>query len=70
MGEAVITDENLKKVVDTAMIYSLEYDLTVPDLEEVLIASVGQVQTLSSELYMKTSKKLGFKFHTKMEIED
>ena len=70
LGEAVITDENLKKVVDTAMIYSLEYDLTVPDLEEVLIASVGQVQTLSSELYMKTSKKLGFKFHTKMEIED
>ncbi|MEQ9262138.1 MAG: hypothetical protein RLP14_03155 [Owenweeksia sp.] len=70
LGEGIITDDNLKKVVDTAVIYALEYDLTVPDLEEVLLASVGQVQTLSNELHLKTSKKLGFKFHTKMEKEE
>ncbi|MGB0176990.1 MAG: hypothetical protein ACPF9D_07485 [Owenweeksia sp.] len=70
LGEGAISDKNLKKVVDTAIIYALEYDLTVPNLDEVLLASVGQVQTLSSELHLKTSKKLGFKFHTKMEKEE
>ncbi len=70
LDQGAITDEHLKKIIDTAIIYALEYDLTAPPLEEVLLASVGQVQKLSNEILLKTSKNLGFKFHTRMEKEE
>ena len=70
LANDVISRQGLRDILETAMIYALEYDLTVPEFKDSLIVSVNQVQTLSNELHLKTSKKLGFRFHTQMdEIE-
>ena len=58
--------DDLKSIIETAMIYALEYDLTVPEFKDSMLVSVNQVQTLSNEFHLKTSKKLGFRFHTQI----
>ncbi len=66
----LLTPEKLKEIVDNAVIYALEYDLTAPDFKEVMLTNVRQMQNFSNQLNLKTSKKLGFKFHTIMEKGD
>lgn len=67
VAKGPITDEDLKNILETAMIYALEYDLTVPEFKDSLLVSVKQIQTLSNELQLKTSKSLGFRFHANMQ---
>lgn len=65
-----ISAEDLVKIIETSMIYALEYDLTVPEFKDSLLVSVGQIKTLSGEMHLKTSKSLGFRFHANMQKID
>ena len=69
LGSQVVNEETLKKVVDTAIVYSLEYDLTVPDYKDVMLVSVRQVQAMSHELHLKTAKKVEFGYYSRMQKE-
>lgn len=62
-----VSAQQLRDIIEMAMIFALEYDLTVPDFKDVMLVSVNEVLTLSNELHLKTSKKLGFRFHTRMQ---
>ncbi len=64
-----ISDESLKNIVDTAIIYSLEFDLTVPEYKDVMRVSVGQIQAMSDEIQIKTAKKIGMGYYTRMTHE-
>lgn len=66
----VMNHDRMLSIIETAIIYGLEFDLTAPDFNSSQIVSVGQIQALSNELKIKTSKNLGFKFHTRMQRED
>jgi hypothetical protein len=59
--------ESLKKIIEAVMIYSLEYDLTVPDYRSVMQVSVRQVQAMSDELHLKTTKKVELGYYSRMQ---
>jgi hypothetical protein len=65
----LLTLAELKKIVETAIIYGLEFDLTAPNFNDVRTLRVSQLQSFSNELKIKTGKKLGFRFHTRMKKE-
>ena len=67
LGQQKLDGEHIKELVDTAMICSLEHDLTVPDYKESMVVSVRQIQALSSELQTRTAKKVGMGYYPRMK---
>lgn len=63
-GSEEINREALKKILYTAIQYSLEFDLLVPPYDTVKIASVGQVEAKIQSSKMVTGKRLGFQFNS------
>ncbi|MCU4155424.1 hypothetical protein J1N10_05515 [Carboxylicivirga sp. A043] len=62
-GTSIINEENWQKIVETAILYSLEFDLLVPPYDDVKIISMMQMngEILSSK--MQTGKRLGFVYN-------
>ncbi|WP_320053863.1 hypothetical protein [uncultured Acetobacteroides sp.] len=63
-GNSPITPDALKKIIETAIVYSLEFDLLVPPYDTVKIASVAQMNTKIENSKMQTGKRLGYKFNS------
>lgn len=63
-GSAPITAEALKKIIETSIVYSLDFDLLVPPYDTVKIASVAQMNTKIENSKMQTGKRLGYKFNS------
>lgn len=63
-GSEEINRESLKKILYTAIQYSLEFDLLVPPYDNVKIASVGQLEAKIQSSKMATGKRLGFQFNS------
>ncbi|GAB4135623.1 MAG: hypothetical protein Fur0041_09800 [Bacteroidia bacterium] len=64
-----ITREELRKVVESAVIYCIDFDLFTPPFDEVKEVMLGQVQEVSSMMSLKTGKRLGFRFQADTDIE-
>ncbi len=58
-----MSKEYLEKVVESAILYTLDFDLYTPPYEQVQEVSVMEMQSLSDALHIKTGKRLGFVFH-------
>lgn len=58
----VLDSNKIRQIVEMAVIYALDFDLTTPDFNSQRLISVQQIQAISSDLKNSTSKKLGFKF--------
>jgi molybdopterin converting factor small subunit len=54
--------ESLRVIVETAMNYSLNFDLLVPPYDNVKIVSVAQVFEKIQNARIQTGKRLGFQF--------
>lgn len=63
-GSEPINRDALKKILYTAINYSLEFDLLVPPYDTVKIASVGQVEAKIQSSKIVTGKRLGFQFNS------
>ena len=63
-GTSVIDIENWQKIIETAILYSLEFDLLVPPYDQVKIASVEQMKVEISHSKIQTGKRVGFKFNS------
>lgn len=61
-ANAQITAEDLRKIVESTIVYCLDFDLFTPPFDEVKVISLGQVQEDSSMMSLKTGKRLGFRF--------
>ena len=59
---AVIDKESMQAIIESAILYSLDFDLFVPPYDEVKEVSVYEMQRVSEGLRMKTGKRLGFRF--------
>ena len=59
---AVIDKEKLKSIVQSAILYSLDFDLLVPSYDLVNQVSVKQVKQVGDDLKLRTGKRLGFVF--------
>ncbi|PKQ64605.1 hypothetical protein [Labilibaculum manganireducens] len=54
--------DNLRNIVETAINYSLNFDLLVPPYDNVKIMSVGQMFEKIQNARIPTGKRLGFQF--------
>ena len=59
---ATIDKEKLKSIVQSAILYSLDFDLLHPSYDLVNQVSVNQVRQVGDDLKMRTAKRLGFVF--------
>ncbi|MCB9197501.1 MAG: hypothetical protein H6600_03520 [Flavobacteriales bacterium] len=59
---AVIDKDNMKAIVQSTILYALDFDLYIPPYDQVKEVSVYEMQQLSEGLRMKTGKRLGFRF--------
>jgi len=57
-----VNDEALKKIIESAILYCIDFDLLTPPYDNVKEVSVQEMRLLTSSLSLKTGKRLGFKF--------
>jgi len=62
-GTSIINAENWQKIVETAILYSLEFDLLVPPYDDVKIISMMQMNGEIMSSKMQTGKRLGFVYN-------
>jgi hypothetical protein len=67
---ATITKEQLKSIVESAIIYTLGFDLYTPPYQAVQEVTLGEIEAANMHLRMATGKRLGFKFSFDDEIGD
>jgi len=63
-GNEEISKQSLQIIIETAIQYSLEFDLLVPPYDTVKIATVGQVEAKIQHSRIITGKRLGFQFNS------
>ncbi len=68
-ANSVIDKEHLKAIVESAILYCLNFDLFTPPFDEVKVVSLAQVLETSSMMSLKTGKRLGFRFQADSDIE-
>lgn len=61
-AKAVMDKEAVKNIVESAVLYCLDFDLFVPPFENVKEVSVQEMQEASSSMQITTGKRLGFRF--------
>ena len=62
LENSVLTDDVIRRIVQSAIAYAIEFDLIMPPYDMVQQISLGQINAISSDLQMATGKRLGFKF--------
>ena len=68
-GQAIINRDDVKRIIETSMLYTLEFDLLVPPYDMVKIATVAQMNSKIDSSKMQTGKRLGFKFNSDDVLE-
>lgn len=63
-GSGKIDTDALKKIVETSILYTLEFDLLVPPYDTIKIATVSQMTTKIENSKIQTGKRLGYKFNS------
>jgi hypothetical protein len=61
-GKGVLTKGKMRKIVQSAIAYAIEFDLINPPYEMVQEVSLEQINAISTHLHVATGKRLGFKF--------
>ena len=56
-----INKEHMEQIINVAMEYALNFDLEVPDLNNVRVVSVHEILDINNNHKLKTSKRLGYK---------
>lgn len=57
-----LKDEDVRHIIQCAIIYAIEFDLLTPPYDMIQEVSVMEIQALSTELQTATGKRMGFKF--------
>ncbi len=63
-GNAIINKEKLKEIIDTAIAYSLDFDLLVPPYDNMKVITLEQIQEKRQNAQIQTGKRLGFGFRS------
>lgn len=59
---SIIDKDKMKAIIQSAVLYTLDFDLFIPPYDKVKEVSVFEIQQLSDKLKLKTAKRLGFQF--------
>ena len=52
----------IEKIINESMIYALDFDLQLPNFNEVKVVSVHQILDMNNNHKLKTAKRMGYKF--------
>lgn len=63
-GKYTLGRDELKSMVETAILYSLSFDLLVPPFDMVKVASVNQINAKIESAKMKTGKRMGYQYNS------
>ena len=63
-GKSTLTRDDLVAFVESAILYSLSFDLLVPPFDMVKEATVGEMIVKIESSKMKTGKRLGYKYNS------
>ncbi len=66
---ALMNDESASKIIQSAITYTLNFDLLTPPYEQVKVLSVYEIQTTLDNMKIRTGKRLGFKFQADSDDE-
>ena len=61
-ANAVMEKEAIRAIIESAIIYTLEFDLLTPPYDVVKEVSVMQIQEATNYAMLKTAKRMGFAF--------
>lgn len=59
----VIDNNQIRKIIESSILYSMDFDLLTPHYDTMKVVSVNEVNEVTSAMSIKTGKRLGFKFH-------
>ena len=62
-SDEVVDKRSLRDVVQSAILYALDFDLLVPPYDQAAVVTVEQMHLKNNYANMKTGKRLGFKFY-------
>ena len=63
-GKVLLDTDELISIVESAILYTLSFDLLVPPFDLVKVASVEQVNAKIESSKMRTGKRMGFKYNS------
>jgi hypothetical protein len=58
----VLTKEEMRKVIDSAILYTLDFDLLAPPYENLQQVTVDEIQSATTSTNLATGKRMGFRF--------
>ena len=58
----VINSDKIRKIIESSILYSMDFDLLTPPYDTMKVVSVSEVNEVTSAMSIKTGKRLGFKF--------
>lgn len=61
-ANAILIKEELRRIVESSIVYCLNFDLFTPPFEEMKVVTIAQALEESSMMSLKTGKRLGFRF--------
>lgn len=63
-GNGAVTNEALTEIIESAIGYTLEFDLLVPPFDTIKIASVEQMNTKIENSRQQTGKRMGYLYNS------
>ncbi|MCO6501248.1 MAG: hypothetical protein J5I47_12845 [Vicingus serpentipes] len=60
----VISNEKIRQIIESAILYSMDFDLLTPPYSTMQEVSVHDIIEATNAMSIKTGKRLGFKFQT------
>ncbi|HOG20683.1 MAG TPA: hypothetical protein PKW37_09620 [Salinivirgaceae bacterium] len=66
-GDQQVNTKTMRNVVQSAILYSLDFDLLVPPYEQNAVVTVAQIKDNNQYANLKTGKRLGFRFYSENE---
>lgn len=59
---SVISSETVTQIVESAVLYTINFDLLTPPYDAVKLVTVSEIQASLDNMMLKTGKRLGFRF--------
>ncbi len=61
---------HVDKIIESAIRYTLSFDLLIPPYEQVKLLTVEEMKSTINTMSLKTGKRLGFKFYSDQDVTD
>ncbi|MDY0343061.1 MAG: hypothetical protein RBR28_05775 [Lentimicrobium sp.] len=59
---SVISPETIRQIIESAMLYTINFDLLSPPYDQVKLVTVNEMQNSLDNMKITTGKRLGFRF--------